>query len=104
MRKTDKLIDKKLRVALTEVCESLLTTDCGFKWLTHTAKYTNFPQSLKITIVFDTNEELESFLTEENVNAIYRSITQALEKVELKIPSLPKHVLFDTEEKRAQQN
>ena len=62
MRKTDKKIDKQLRETLTQVCDTALKDYCGFEWLTHTVNYSDFPSSLHITCVFDTNEHLDGFI------------------------------------------
>ena len=58
MRKTDKKMDNQLRHVLTEVCEVALKDINGFQWLTHVVNYSNFPKSLQVVCVFDTNENL----------------------------------------------
>ena len=61
--KTQKKIDNNVRKALTAACEDCLKDVPGFQWLTHQANYTNFPASLFVTCVFDTDEQLEVQLT-----------------------------------------
>jgi len=58
MRKSDKKIDNILRRLLTEVCDSALEIVDGFKWLTHLVDYDNFPESLSVICIFNTNSEL----------------------------------------------
>ena len=57
--KTEKKIDNNVRLALTSACEQFLEDVPGFQWLTHQANYTNFPATLLITCVFDTQENPE---------------------------------------------
>ena len=57
MKKSDKKIDKLLRQALTQCCETALDEVNEFKWLTHKVNYADFPNSLVITCMFETKEE-----------------------------------------------
>ena len=59
MRKSDKKLDNQLRLVLTDVCETALKEVEGFQWLTHVVNYSNFPQSLRVVCVFDTNENFD---------------------------------------------
>jgi len=98
MRKTDKKIDNQLRVLLTDVCESALEEVNGFEWLTHVVNYDDFPRSLKIICVFDTNTNLSDYLHAETKTYFHTSIKTALDKVDIKLKNLANHILFDTEE------
>ena len=53
MRKSDKKIDNQIIKVLTDVCQSALEDIDGFVWLTHSVNFDKFPQSLKITCVFN---------------------------------------------------
>ena len=64
MKKSDKKIDNTVRKALTEVCEAALTEVAGFKWLTHFVNHNDFPDSLSVVCVFDTNVELANALAD----------------------------------------
>jgi hypothetical protein len=98
MRKTDKKIDNQLRIALTEVCEVALEDIDGFQWLTHLVQYTNFPQSLQIVCVFDTNQQFTSF----NVSATKQQLSQLIQKkllqINIKFKNIDEHIRFDTEQ------
>ncbi|MCK6263428.1 Fis family transcriptional regulator [Vibrio sp. ZSDE26] len=98
MRKTDKKIDNQLRATLTEVCDVLLEENNGFQWLTHSVNYSNFPKSLVITCVFDTNEQLGSFLENNNDNPLLMLVENKLNAVNISIKNVADHVRFDTEE------
>ena len=94
MRKTDKKIDNALRVALTEACDMALEKHEGFMWLTHFANYQNFPDSLSIVCVFDTNEQL----AKANAEGLRAIIKDKLASIDIKIKDIRKSVSFDTEE------
>ncbi|TNF91702.1 MAG: hypothetical protein EP297_15270 [Gammaproteobacteria bacterium] len=98
MRKTDKKIDKKLRQALTEVCEIALENITGFKWLTHFANYNYFPGSLSIICVFETNTALSKARSIQEDNYLYRLVKEKLGSVGIEIQNVRQHVSFDTEE------
>jgi hypothetical protein len=98
MRKTDKKIDNQLRIALTEVCEIALEDIDGFQWLTHLVQYTNFPQSVQIVCVFDTNQQLANF----NVSASKQQLSQLIQKkllqININFKNINEHIRFDTEQ------
>ncbi len=96
--KTQKKIDNNIRIALTSVCEKALDEVSGFEWLTHQANYTNFPASLLITCVFSTDEALTLAHQEEHTAGLQKAIQASLLKVGVKFKSLPRQVVFDSEE------
>lgn len=98
MRKSDKKIDNALRSVLTEVCERALKDVAGFCWLTHTVDYQRYPQSLRITCVFDTNADLVTATTMGDDEYIRQLITQALSQPMLAISCTKHMVQFDSEE------
>jgi len=98
MRKSDKNIENKLRLAFTDVCESALKDVEGFHWLTHLVNYSNFPNSLKVICVFETNQHLDNYLLCNNNNHIQSLIQCELNKLDIKLKNVTNHVLFDTEE------
>lgn len=94
MRKSDKKIDNALREVLTEVCDIALENYDGFKWLTHFANYNNFPGSLSVVCIYDTNEQLEKT----DVNGLRILINEKLLSIDINIKDIRRHVNFDTEE------
>jgi hypothetical protein len=98
MRKSDKKIENNLRIALTDVCESALKEFTGFEWLTHLVKYSDFPKSLKILCVFDTNNNLTSFLNSNNRHVLEELIVKKLSCIEVRIKNISNHLAYDTEE------
>lgn len=98
MRKTDKKIDNNLRLALTDVCEHALKDVDGFLWLTHLVNYSNFPQSLKVVCVFDTNAQLETYQQSDSKSKLESLIGDELHGLNIKLKKLSTHIAYDTEE------
>jgi hypothetical protein len=98
MRKTDKKIDNQLRTVLTDVCEVALKEIDGFLWLTHWVNYSDFPKSLKVVCVFDTNENLSSFMSQESRADLSTLIQAKLLGVNVKLKNMTDHILYDTEQ------
>ncbi|WP_136678484.1 Fis family transcriptional regulator [Neptunomonas sp. XY-337] len=104
MRKTDKKIDNAIRGALTEVCEAAIGNFEGFKWLTHVVDYNCFPKSLLVVCVFETNDQLSSFLRNKKDTEVFDLIKFHLKDIPLNIKDISKHVDFDTEENCTNKN
>ncbi len=98
MRKTDKKVDNQLSKVLTDVCETALKQFTGFQWLTHLANYSNFPKSLKVIYVFDTNDNLKSFMVSNGPHEISTLIHKNLFQIGININSITNHIEYDTEE------
>ncbi|MBR9912128.1 MAG: Fis family transcriptional regulator [Gammaproteobacteria bacterium] len=96
--KTQKKIDNNIRLALTAVCEQALDEVPGFQWLTHRANYTNFPASLLITCVFETEDQRQRAQQDGNSDRLQKLIQAKLLKAGVKLPALKKQVLFDSEQ------
>lgn len=94
MTKTDKKIDKALIKVLTEVCEIAQQQHAGFEWLTHFADYRNFPHSLSIVCIYNTNKQLITT----NVDEMITLINDKLLSINIKLTDLHRHVRFDSEE------
>lgn len=98
MRKTDKKIDKQISIALTDVCENALEQFTGFEWLTHLVNYSNFPSSLKVVCVFDTNDNLGRFLADNNAQALGALIQKKLFEIDVVMSDTASQIAYDTEE------
>ncbi|MEW6984144.1 Fis family transcriptional regulator [Colwelliaceae bacterium 6471] len=97
MRKTDKKIDNQLRQVLTDVCEIALKSIAGFQWLTHLVNYSDFPNSLNVVCIFDTNENLDNYLQSNSNQALQLLIQTELQKMNIKFKNIAKHISYDTE-------
>lgn len=98
MRKSDKKMENQLIITLTEVCDTALKNFTGFEWLTHLVNYNNFPKSLKIICVFDTNENLSRFISSNSTHALGKLIHTKFFDIGIDIKSITSHISYDTEE------
>ena len=91
-------IERQLVAALTEACETARAELPGFEWLTHTVNYAAFPQSLRITWVFDTRASKDHALAS-GVDQRMRALTAtALQDADVPAVPLDRCVHFDSEE------
>ena len=100
MRKSDKKIENQIRDVLTEVCEDTLKGYEGFLWVTHTVKFSSFPQSLKIVCVFETDQDRTNFLMGEDPLHVSTTIQKAFNKVGVELKNVDKHISYDTQKNR----
>lgn len=100
MRKSDKKIDNAIRNVLTDVCDIALEKYDGFVWLTHFVNYNQFPESLSVVCVYDTNERL----AKTNKNKLRSLIKDKLALIHIKFKDIRQHVSFDTEENCDKEN
>ena len=98
MRKKDKKLDNQLRVALTDICETALKDVAGFEWLTHLVNYADFPKSLKVVCVFDTNDNHHHFMKTESHDGLNRLIQKKLLEIGIKVNNITNHLSYDTQE------
>lgn len=99
MRKTDKKIDNQLRRVLTDVCEVALKEIKGFQWLTHGVDYSRFPQSLRVVCVFDSDENLATFMTLGGQQSLASLIQKKLTGAGVNINNISAQISYDTEQK-----
>jgi len=104
MKKHEKKIEKVLRAALTEVCKTALDEVQGFKWITHLADHNDFPSSLSVVCVFDTNYDLSSALKARKDDYLCSLIKEKLSAVDVHIKAIRPHITFDTEEACSEEN
>ena len=97
MRKSDKKTENQIREVLTEVCEDTLKGYDGFLWVTHTVKYSSFPQSLKIVCVFDTNQDRANFIVGGGPQHVSTTIQKAFNKVGVQFKNVDKQISYDTQ-------
>ena len=97
--KTEKKIDNNIRLALTTACELFLDDISGFQWLTHHANYSNFPASLSITCVFDTDERQDQADQNGDLTKMRKMIQTKLLKIGIKLKAPKQQIDFECEEK-----
>jgi len=104
LNKTSQKIDNNVCKALTIACEASLHEVLGFAWLTHRANYTNFPASLVITCVFETETEIEVMKVQQQDKLLRDVIQKQLLKVGVVVKNIRQQVHFDSEEACQQQH
>ncbi|WP_432471865.1 Fis family transcriptional regulator [Amphritea sp. HPY] len=98
MRKSDKKMDNNIRIALTDVCETALKQLDGFQWLTHLVNYSDFPESLKIVCVFDSNENLAFCMSQGRTSELASLIQKKLGEIDVNVKNISSQITYDTEE------
>jgi glutamate-1-semialdehyde aminotransferase len=98
MKKTVKKLDNHVVKALTNACERLKEDISDFTWLTHTADYANFPGSLMVRCVFNTESALANMHAQRQDTLFVKSIHAELLKVGVLLKTPKRHVVFDSEE------
>jgi hypothetical protein len=96
--KTQKKIDNNVRLALTDACEQFLEDIVGFQWLTHEANYSNFPASLMVTCVFDTDKNHQQACQNGHSVKMQNLIQAKLLKTGVKLKSPKQQIIFESEE------
>ena len=104
MNKTVKKLDHNVVKALTIACENAKQDIVGFEWLTHSANYANFPASLVITCVLDSQQSLDTMVANQQDDMLRKLIQKQLLKVGVLLKDARRHVFFDTEQACASQN
>lgn len=104
MRKSDKKLDNDIRKVLTSICEQEFESVDGFVWLTHSVNYADFPDSLKIICVFDTDEKVKQFVSSDNKVRVISVIQSALGRLNIKLKKPDKHIMFDSEQHCEKEN
>ncbi|MFA3790347.1 Fis family transcriptional regulator [Aliiglaciecola sp. SL4] len=97
-KSTVKKLDENTIKALTNVCETAKQKIAGFDWLTHTADYSNFPSSLVITCVFQTEQHLKDAQSQQQDAFLRKLIQQQLLNVGIVLKKPKQNVFFDSEE------
>lgn len=98
MNKTVKKLESNLVRALTIACEQAKLEVSGFEWLTHTADYSNFPNSLMVRCIFDNDASLNAAKNAAHDVKINSCIHKALLNAGILLKNPKKHVLLDSEQ------
>ncbi|MFC5080319.1 hypothetical protein VTH8203_03634 [Vibrio thalassae] len=96
MRKSDKKIDKLIREVLTKVCEDTLKGYDGFIWVTHRVEFSSFPQSLKITCVFETKLNRTNFLMGDGQQHVITTLLNEFNRVGVHLKNVSKQITYET--------
>ncbi|WP_300635300.1 hypothetical protein [Pseudomonas sp.] len=91
-------LERQLIATLTEACETAKAEIPGFDWLTHTVDYSAFPQSLRVTWVFDTRANKALALTSGADQRMRELTAAALQAADVPPLAMERCVHFDSEE------
>lgn len=98
MRKSDKKTDNQIRLFLTDICEDFMKDFNGFLWLTHEADYDNFPQSLRITFVFNSQAHLDGFLASHGYPQLVVKLEKQLNQMKVRFKRIQDQMAFTVEQ------
>lgn len=98
MRKTDKQTDRAVIAALTEVCDEALARVPGFQWITHFVNYGDFPASLIVVSVFETDDQLAAARAQHLDGWLQQLIQDKLAAIKVQISPKRQQIRFDTEQ------
>ncbi|OPB01053.1 hypothetical protein BFW87_01255 [Pseudomonas fluorescens] len=91
-------LERRLVSTLTEACETAKAEIPGFDWLTHTVDYARFPQSLRVTWVFDTRASKDHALASGAGERMRALTAAALHDAEVAPVTMDRCIRFDSEE------
>jgi len=87
-------IERELIRSLTTACETAKSEIVGFQWLTHDVDYEQFPQSLVVTWMFDSEAHKAG-----SDKARMQALTQtAFDEVGISVSTIASHVAFSVEQ------
>jgi hypothetical protein len=91
-------IERLLVATLTEACETAKAEMVGFAWLTHEVDYAEFPSSLRVVWVFDTQAQKDQAMASGQGGRMVELTAQALTEAQVPVSPVSAHVQFDSEE------
>ena len=91
-------IERRLVATLTEACETAKAELVGFAWLTHEINYVEFPSSLRVVWVFDTQVQKDQALASGQGGRMIELTAEALSEARVPVSPVAAHVQFDSEE------
>lgn len=90
--------ERRLVASLTQACETGKTELVGFTWLTHRVDDQQFPASLRVVWVFDTQANRDQACANGQAERMRELTAEAFSKAEISVASVATHVHFDSEE------
>lgn len=91
-------IERRLIATLTEACETAKAQIVGFEWLTHEVDYDEFPSSLRVVWIFDTQANKDQALASGQGERMVELTAMALNDADVLVSPVAAHVQFDSEE------
>lgn len=91
-------IERRLVSTLTEACETAKAEIIGFAWLTHEVDYADFPASLRVVWIFDTQIHKDQAVASGQRDRMIELTAQALDAADVVVGNVSARVQFDSEE------
>ena len=91
-------IERELIRMLTTACETAKSEIVGFQWLTHDVDYERFPQSLRVTWMFDSEASRARALASPDKARMLALTQAAFDEVGISVASIAEHVAFSVEQ------
>jgi hypothetical protein len=92
-------IERELVRALTRACETAKCEIPGFEWLTHRVDFNQFPASLRVTWVFDSDASMNAAIGSQDKHRMEALALAAFEDVGIAVANAAAHVQFDSQER-----
>lgn len=91
-------VERELIRTLTTACETAKSEIVGFQWLTHEVDFERFPQSLRVTWMFDSEASRARALASPDKARMLELTQAAFDEVGISISSIAEHVAFSVEQ------
>lgn len=91
-------VERELIRTLTDACETAKSEILGFQWLTHDVDYAQFPQSLVVTWVFDSETSRARALASADKTRMLALTQAAFDEVGISVFSIAEHVAVMVEQ------
>ena len=91
-------LDRELSRTLTRACDVARAEVEGFAWVTHEVQWDDFPASLRVIWIFESNADIASALKAGSDKRLLALSEIALREAEVTVKSIEQHVHLDSEE------
>lgn len=91
-------LDRELSRTLTQACEVAKAEFAGFAWVTHEVQWDDFPASLRIIWIFESNADIARALKASRDKRLMSLSDSALREAGIALKRIEKHVHLDSEE------
>lgn len=91
-------LDKALVRSLTTACETAMAEIPGFSWVTHEVVWSDFPASLRLIWVFETDADISRALSQGADQRLLALSAAALDEAGVRVPKITAIVSFDSEQ------
>tara|TARA_R110002051_G_scaffold244968_1_gene304782 strand:- start:804 stop:1199 length:396 start_codon:yes stop_codon:yes gene_type:complete len=91
-------LDRELSRTLTQACDVAKAEVGGFAWVTHEVQWDDFPASLRVIWIFESNADIARALKEGWNQRLLALTDRALRDAEITVKRVEQHMDLDSEE------